>query len=112
MNLCLSYMKYFHRDFLKGNYFWMMNAVCIVFLSLCHHRGVIVLGNETHVLEPVPRSPTNDHLLYLLKDVRSEPFLCGVVSEDDENGTLAHSHERFHPGQTMSSLLRVRIVAT
>lgn len=77
--------------------------------TLCHHRGVILLDNETYVLEPVPQSPTNDHLLYLLKDVQSEPFTCGV---NDEAASSAHGHKHFNAGQTMTSLLRVRIMAS
>ncbi|TNN03450.1 hypothetical protein fugu_000479 [Takifugu bimaculatus] len=74
----------------------------MVALSTCAgFRGVILLENETYALEPVPQSATNDHLLYLLKDVQSEPFACGVVNEAG-----SHSHKHFNPGQTMTSLLR------
>ncbi|KAM3611188.1 uncharacterized protein V6R79_014697 [Siganus canaliculatus] len=59
------------------------------------NRGVIVLGNETYGLEPVPRSAANEHLLYL-------PVSCGVVNES----TSAQSHEPFEPGQSLTSLLR------
>ncbi|XP_067344084.1 disintegrin and metalloproteinase domain-containing protein 9 isoform X2 [Channa argus] len=65
-------------------------------------QGVIILGNETYGLEPVPQSPTNEHLLYLLKDVQSGPFTCGVVNE----ATSTPSHEPFEPGQSLTSLLR------
>ncbi|CAG13324.1 unnamed protein product, partial [Tetraodon nigroviridis] len=76
----------------------------VVALSTCAGlRGVIILDNETYVLEPVPQSATNDHLLYLLRDVQSEPFTCGV---DDEAAASGHGHEHFNAGQTMASLLR------
>ncbi|KAK2820521.1 hypothetical protein Q5P01_023480 [Channa striata] len=75
----------------------------VVAVSTCSGlRGVIILGNETYALEPVPQSPTNDHLLYLLKDVRSGPFTCGVVHE----ATSKQSHDPFEPGQSLTSLLR------
>lgn len=80
---------------------------CCNCCALYHHRGVILLENETYALEPVPQSATNDHLLYLLKDVESEPFACGVVNEAG-----LHSHKHFNPGQTMTSLLRVSKIAT
>ncbi|XP_047464293.1 disintegrin and metalloproteinase domain-containing protein 9 [Mugil cephalus] len=74
-----------------------------VALSTCSGlRGVILLGNETFGLEPVPQSSTNDHLLYLLKDVQSGPVTCGVVSE----AAAAPSHEPFDPGHSLTSLLR------
>ncbi|XP_061563697.1 disintegrin and metalloproteinase domain-containing protein 9 [Cololabis saira] len=75
----------------------------VVALSTCSGlRGVIVLGNETFGLEPVPDSTTNEHLLYLLKDSQSEPVTCGVVGE----AASAPSHEPFEPGQSLVSLLR------
>uniref|UniRef100_A0AAQ5Z857 ADAM metallopeptidase domain 9 n=1 Tax=Amphiprion ocellaris TaxID=80972 RepID=A0AAQ5Z857_AMPOC len=79
----------------------------VVALSTCSGlRGVILLGNETFGLEPAPQSATNEHLLYLLKDIRSEPVTCGVVSEAQSTP----SHEPFEPGQSLTSLLRVRIL--
>lgn len=72
-------------------------------------RGVIVLGNETYGLEPVPQSATNEHLLYRLKDVQtSEAFTCGVVRETSST----QSHSPFEPGQSLTSLLRVRMLIT
>lgn len=70
---------------------------------------MIILDDDTYVLEPVPQSATNDHLLYLLKDVQSEPFTCGVNSED---ASSAHGHDLFNTGLTMTSLLRVRKMAS
>ncbi|KAI3365175.1 hypothetical protein L3Q82_010270, partial [Scortum barcoo] len=75
----------------------------VVALSTCSGlRGVILLGNETYGLEPVPQSTTNEHLLYLLKDVQSEPVACGVVSEAESQ----QSHGPFEPGRSLTSLLR------
>ncbi|XP_071319588.1 disintegrin and metalloproteinase domain-containing protein 9 isoform X2 [Trachinotus anak] len=75
----------------------------VVALSTCNGlRGVIIFGNETYGLEPVPQSATNEHLLYLLKDIQSEPVTCGVVHE----AASAQSHEAFEPGRSLTSLLR------
>ncbi|KAM3591811.1 uncharacterized protein V6R79_007845 [Siganus canaliculatus] len=75
----------------------------VVAVSTCSGlRGVIVLGNETFGLEPVPQSAANEHLLYPLKDIQSEPVTCGVVNE----ATSTQSHEPFEPGQSLTSLLR------
>ncbi|XP_031699270.1 disintegrin and metalloproteinase domain-containing protein 9 [Anarrhichthys ocellatus] len=75
----------------------------LVALSTCSGlRGVILLGNETYGLEPVPQSPTNEHLLYLLKDDDSGPVTCGVVSE----ASSTQSHEPFEPGKSLTSMLR------
>lgn len=75
----------------------------VVALSICSGlRGVILLGNETFGLEPALQSATNEHLLYLLKDIQSEPVTCGVVSEAQSTP----SHEPFEPGQSLTSLLR------
>ncbi|XP_044033961.1 disintegrin and metalloproteinase domain-containing protein 9 isoform X2 [Siniperca chuatsi] len=75
----------------------------VVALSTCSGlRGVILLGNETFGLEPVPQSVTNEHILYLLKHIQSEPVTCGVVSE----AASTQSHEPFEPGQSLTSLLR------
>uniref|UniRef100_A0A8C5HW23 Disintegrin and metalloproteinase domain-containing protein 9-like n=1 Tax=Gouania willdenowi TaxID=441366 RepID=A0A8C5HW23_GOUWI len=77
----------------------------LVALSTCSGlRGVIYLGNETFALEPVPQSPTNDHILYLLRDVQSEPGTCGVISGD---GSMPR-YENFDPAQSLTSLLRKR----
>lgn len=76
----------------------------LVALSTCSGlRGVIVLGNETYGLDPVPQSSTNEHLLYLLKDIPSDPVTCGVV---DEAASSTQSHEPFEPRQSLTSLLR------
>ncbi|TKS89752.1 Disintegrin and metalloproteinase domain-containing protein 9 [Collichthys lucidus] len=75
----------------------------VVVLSTCSGlRGVILLENETYGLEPVPRSTTNEHLLYLLKDLQSDHVTCGVVGE----AASTQKHEPFEPGQSLTSLLR------
>ncbi|XP_040885558.1 disintegrin and metalloproteinase domain-containing protein 9 [Toxotes jaculatrix] len=75
----------------------------VVALSTCSGlRGVIIFGNESYGLEPLPQSATSEHLLYLLKDVQTEPVVCGVVSE----AASTQSHEPFEPGQSLTSLLR------
>ncbi|KAM4524139.1 disintegrin and metalloproteinase domain-containing protein 9 [Odontesthes bonariensis] len=77
----------------------------MVALSTCSGlRGVIVLGNESFGLEPVPQSTTNEHILYLLKDTQSKPVTCGVIGEAGS----APSHEPFEPGQSLTSLLRIK----
>ncbi|XP_053269653.1 disintegrin and metalloproteinase domain-containing protein 9 [Pleuronectes platessa] len=74
-----------------------------VALSTCSGlRGVITFGNETYGLEPLSRSATNEHVLYLLRDVKSESAICGVVHEEASR----QSHEAFDPGQSLTSLLR------
>ncbi|XP_068439887.1 disintegrin and metalloproteinase domain-containing protein 9 [Clinocottus analis] len=74
----------------------------MVALSTCSGlRGVILLGNETYGLAPVPQSATNEHLLYLLKDSEG-PMNCGVVDETSST----QSHEPFEPGKSLTSMLR------
>ncbi|XP_056153446.1 disintegrin and metalloproteinase domain-containing protein 9 [Lampris incognitus] len=81
------------------------NENSLVALSTCSGlRGVILLNNESYGVEPVPRSQTNDHLLYLLKDVQSEPFVCGVTSE----ASSSTSYSPFDPGRSITSLLRAK----
>ncbi|KAM9336916.1 disintegrin and metalloproteinase domain-containing protein 9 [Symphorus nematophorus] len=76
----------------------------VVALSTCSGlRGVILLGSETYGLEPVPHSGTNEHLLYLLTDIQSDPVTCGVVSEA---ASPTPSHKPFEPAETLTSLLR------
>uniref|UniRef100_A0A665WSK0 Disintegrin and metalloproteinase domain-containing protein 9-like n=1 Tax=Echeneis naucrates TaxID=173247 RepID=A0A665WSK0_ECHNA len=77
----------------------------LVALSTCSGlRGLIIFGNETYGLEPVPQSATNEHLLYLLKDIQSEPVTCGVVHETSSG----QNHEPFEPGHSLTSLLRMK----
>lgn len=71
-------------------------------------RGVIVLENETYIVEPVPQSASSQHLLYLLRDIQSDPVTCGVV---DEDASSSHRQKHFEPSQTLTSFLRVRIIA-
>ncbi|XP_068161738.1 disintegrin and metalloproteinase domain-containing protein 9 isoform X2 [Antennarius striatus] len=75
----------------------------VVALSTCSGlRGVIILGNQTYGLEPVPQSPTKEHLLFLMEDVQTGPATCGVVDEAEDT---THQ-EPFEPGQSLVSMLR------
>ncbi|XP_029977977.1 disintegrin and metalloproteinase domain-containing protein 9-like [Sphaeramia orbicularis] len=77
----------------------------LVALSTCSGlSGVIFLENETYGLEPMPKSTSNEHVLYLLEDVHSEPVTCGVVSEVNANATQTHTP--FELGQSLMSLLQ------
>ncbi|RVE59736.1 hypothetical protein OJAV_G00191540 [Oryzias javanicus] len=75
----------------------------MVALSTCSGlRGVIVLENDTFGLEPVPKSSTNEHVLYHFKDTQFKTATCGVVNEAGSSP----SYEHFEPDQTLVSLLR------
>ncbi|XP_077359716.1 disintegrin and metalloproteinase domain-containing protein 9 [Festucalex cinctus] len=75
----------------------------VVAVSTCYGlRGVILFANDSYGLEPVPLSATNDHILYRLADIQTEPVTCGVVHE----ATTTPSHEPFEPRHTISALLR------
>ncbi|XP_073684708.1 disintegrin and metalloproteinase domain-containing protein 9 [Garra rufa] len=72
----------------------------LVALSTCEGlRGVILIGNNSYGLEPILHSKANEHLLFLLKDSQSEPFVCGVANET--SSSEEHSHDA-----DMSMLLR------
>ncbi|XP_077062075.1 disintegrin and metalloproteinase domain-containing protein 9 [Siphateles boraxobius] len=63
----------------------------LVALSNCEGlRGVILIGNEGYGLEPILHSKANEHLLFLLKDSQSEPFVCGLAKETSPSED--HSH--------------------
>uniref|UniRef100_A0AAY4CH17 Disintegrin and metalloproteinase domain-containing protein 9-like n=1 Tax=Denticeps clupeoides TaxID=299321 RepID=A0AAY4CH17_9TELE len=47
-------------------------------------RGIILVGNASYGLEPVPQSSANEHLLFALKDSPSQPFVCGLTDGMDE----------------------------
>ncbi|XP_028822985.1 disintegrin and metalloproteinase domain-containing protein 9 isoform X2 [Denticeps clupeoides] len=46
--------------------------------------GIILVGNASYGLEPVPQSSANEHLLFALKDSPSQPFVCGLTDGMDE----------------------------
>uniref|UniRef100_A0A3P9LVE5 Zgc:174164 n=1 Tax=Oryzias latipes TaxID=8090 RepID=A0A3P9LVE5_ORYLA len=72
-------------------------------LSTCYGlRGVIVLENDTFGIEPVPKSSTNEHILYHLNDTQYKTATCGVVNEAGSSP----SYKPFEPDQTLVSLLR------
>lgn len=64
-------------------------------------RGVILIGNEGYGLEPISHSKANEHLLFLLKDSQSEPFVCGLANETSPSEDHSHYAD-------MSMFLRVR----
>uniref|UniRef100_A0A8C1QUJ2 Zgc:174164 n=1 Tax=Cyprinus carpio TaxID=7962 RepID=A0A8C1QUJ2_CYPCA len=57
--------------------------------TLCF-KGIILIGNNSYGLERSLHSKTNEHLLYLLKDSQSEPFICGLANETSSSED--HSH--------------------
>lgn len=72
----------------------------LVALSTCEGiRGVIIIGNKSYGLEPVLHSKANEHLLFLLEDSHSEPFVCGLENET----SLSEDHSRY---ADMSMFLR------
>ncbi|XP_026874446.2 disintegrin and metalloproteinase domain-containing protein 9 [Electrophorus electricus] len=74
----------------------------LVALSTCNGlRGVIFLGNESYGLEPAVNSSTNEHLLFPLKHVQTEPFVCGLAND------ISHSNDGSHEaGLSMIKFLR------
>ncbi|XP_051530433.1 disintegrin and metalloproteinase domain-containing protein 9 [Myxocyprinus asiaticus] len=63
----------------------------LVALSTCEGlRGVILIGNESYGLEPILRSEAKKHLLFLLKDSQSEPFVCGLANETSPAEDQSH----------------------
>ncbi|KAK7918635.1 hypothetical protein WMY93_009919 [Mugilogobius chulae] len=78
----------------------------MVAVSTCSGlRGIIVLEDETFGLEPLPGSTSNQHVLYVLSDVNSEPSKCGVLG-NEETHEQSHNRSRFEPGHSLTSLLR------
>ncbi|KAL1264065.1 hypothetical protein QQF64_004420 [Cirrhinus molitorella] len=64
----------------------------LVALSTCEGlRGIILVGNNSYGLEPILHSKSNEHLLFLLKDSQSEPFVCGLANE--ASSSEDHSHD-------------------
>ncbi|XP_076844124.1 disintegrin and metalloproteinase domain-containing protein 9 [Brachyhypopomus gauderio] len=74
----------------------------LVALSTCNGlRGVIFLGNESYAIEPALNSLTNEHILFPLKHVQSDPFVCGLAND------IPHSHDGTHKdGLSMITFLR------
>lgn len=91
-------------------YFYIFKYLCFrnkaktICLYIFLYRGVIVLENDTFGLEPVPKSSTNEHVLYHFKDTQFKSATCGVVNEAGSSPSFEH----FEPDQTLVSLLRVR----
>lgn len=64
----------------------------LVALSTCEGlRGIILIGNNSYGLEPILHSKANEHLLFLLKDSQSEPFVCGLANETSSSEDHSHS---------------------
>ncbi|XP_052466772.1 disintegrin and metalloproteinase domain-containing protein 9 [Carassius gibelio] len=64
----------------------------LVALSTCEGlRGIIFIGNDGYGLEPILDSNDNDHILFLLKDSLSEPFVCGLANETSFSEDHSHS---------------------
>uniref|UniRef100_A0A672JZP3 Disintegrin and metalloproteinase domain-containing protein 9-like n=1 Tax=Sinocyclocheilus grahami TaxID=75366 RepID=A0A672JZP3_SINGR len=73
------------------------NLVC--HCTLCF-RGIILIDNNSYGLEPILHSKANEHLLFLLKDSQTEPFVCGLANETSSSEDHSHSAD-------MSMFLRV-----
>lgn len=68
-------------------------------------RGVILFGNESYGLEPILHSKSNEHLLFLLKDSQSEPFVCGLANET----SLSEDHSHYADMSMFSRVRKYRI---
>ncbi|XP_042657406.1 disintegrin and metalloproteinase domain-containing protein 9 isoform X1 [Tyto alba] len=74
----------------------------VVAVSTCSGlRGLVTIGNITYGIEPMDSSSGSKHILYRLDNVKKEPTVCGVTTEDHER---EHTEENHHP--TMTQLLR------
>lgn len=62
----------------------------------------MTIGNITYGIEPMDSSSGSKHILYRLDNVKKEPTMCGVTTEDHER---EHTEEDHHP--SMTQLLRV-----
>uniref|UniRef100_A0A673M8K1 Disintegrin and metalloproteinase domain-containing protein 9-like n=1 Tax=Sinocyclocheilus rhinocerous TaxID=307959 RepID=A0A673M8K1_9TELE len=61
-------------------------------LSTCEGlRGIILIDNNSYGLEPILHSKANEHLLFLLKDSQTEPFVCGLANETSSSEDHSHS---------------------
>uniref|UniRef100_A0A673LY82 Disintegrin and metalloproteinase domain-containing protein 9-like n=1 Tax=Sinocyclocheilus rhinocerous TaxID=307959 RepID=A0A673LY82_9TELE len=64
----------------------------LVALSTCEGlRGIILIDNNSYGLEPILHSKANEHLLFLLKDSQTEPFVCGLANETSSSEDHSHS---------------------
>ncbi|NXJ32488.1 ADAM9 protein, partial [Ciconia maguari] len=74
----------------------------VVAVSTCSGlRGLVTIGNITYGIEPMDSSSGSKHILYRLDNVKKEPTMCGVTTEDHER---EHTEENHHP--SMTQLLR------
>ncbi|XP_062855439.1 disintegrin and metalloproteinase domain-containing protein 9 isoform X2 [Trichomycterus rosablanca] len=66
-------------------------------LSLCSGlRGVIYMENTSFGIEPMQGSPANEHLVYRLEDVKTEPVTCGTPHSDHGLKEASKSHHISH----------------
>lgn len=70
--------------------------------TLPSFRGLVTIGNITYGIEPMDPSSGSKHILYRLDNVKKEPTMCGVTTEDHEKERAEENH---HP--SMTQLLRV-----
>ncbi|KAI5622121.1 disintegrin and metalloproteinase domain-containing protein 9 precursor [Silurus asotus] len=77
-------------------------------LSLCSGiRGVIHMQNTSLGIEPLEGSSDNEHLVYRLEDVKTEPFTCGTphFRHHGDREPTAHNHI-ITPGQPAGHVIR------
>ncbi|KAA0713744.1 Disintegrin and metalloproteinase domain-containing protein 9 [Triplophysa tibetana] len=69
-------------------------------LSLCSGlRGVIHSGDESFGIEPLEGSSSDEHLVYRLEDVKTEPLTCGTPhfnNHDDEVSSRQPTEGNLH----------------
>uniref|UniRef100_W5NE88 ADAM metallopeptidase domain 9a n=1 Tax=Lepisosteus oculatus TaxID=7918 RepID=W5NE88_LEPOC len=74
-------------------------------LSICSGlRGVLHTANASYGIEPLQSSSSFQHLIYHLKDVRSEPLSCGVQHTEPPPSDIEHA-QNLDP-LSMTQLLR------
>lgn len=76
-------------------------------------RGVIHSGDESFGIEPLEGSSSDEHLVYRLEDVKTEPLTCGTPhfnNHDDEVSSRQPTEGDLHNitfSQAGSHLIRV-----
>ncbi|KAM9475193.1 disintegrin and metalloproteinase domain-containing protein 9 isoform 2-T2 [Clarias gariepinus] len=77
-------------------------------LSLCSGlRGVIHMQNTSFGIEPLQGSSRNEHIVYRMKDVRTEPFTCGTPHSRHHGDRVSPDHAHtVTPGQPVAHLSR------
>ncbi|XP_060787213.1 disintegrin and metalloproteinase domain-containing protein 9 isoform X1 [Neoarius graeffei] len=79
-----------------------------VALSLCSGlRGVIHMQNTGLGIEPLEGSSNNEHLVYRLEDVKTEPFTCGTPHSHHHGDQVSPGHaHNVTPDRPVSHLIR------